>query len=89
MKALLKGFYAKATTPELQNYIEVGFVLLSQFQEGVGPIPSNPRTKFKDKIPTEAELAEMQKSTEWLAQSLLDSESLRAEWKQFLAGEPI
>jgi hypothetical protein len=89
MKALLKALYAKATTSEQQNYIEVSFTLLSQFQDGVGPLPSDPRTKFKGKIPTDAELAEMKKSTEWLTRSLTEAESLRAEWKRFLTGEPI
>lgn len=65
MKAVLKALYAKATSPELQNYLAVGFTLLSQFQEGVGPIPIDGGAKFKGQLPTDAELAKLDRFLAW------------------------
>jgi hypothetical protein len=87
MKVLLKALYAKATTTELQNHIEVVFTLLSQFQEGVGPTPIDAVT-FGDK-PTQADIAKLDKWSVWHKLSIAEAEALLGEWKRFLAGEPI
>ena len=86
MKVLLKSLYAKATTTELQNHIEVGFTLLSLFQEGVGPTliyPVIPGDK-----PAQADFAKFDKWLAWHTQSTAEGEALLAEWKRFLVGEP-
>lgn len=87
MKVLLKALYAKATTAELQNDIAVGFTLLSQFQEGVGPTPIDAVT-FGDKA-AQADIARLDKWLAWQQLSMTEAEALLAEWKRFLAGEPI
>ena len=78
MKVLLKSLYAKATTPEIQNYLAVGFTLLSQFQEGVGPTPIDGTV-----------LAQLDQYLAWAKVTEADADSLTAEWRRFLAGEPI
>ena len=89
MKVLLKALYAKVTTTELKNYIETGFTLLSKFQEGVGPTPIDGRTPFSGKLPTQTEIADLEKWMAWEKLSLAEAEALSAEWERYLAGEPI
>ena len=89
MKVLLKALYAKVATAELKNYIETGFTLLSKFQEGVGPTPIGGRAPFKGKLPTQAEIAHLEQWMAWEKVSIAEAEALTAEWKRFLAGEPI
>lgn len=89
MKAVLKALYAKTTSPELQNYLAVGFTLLSQFQEGVGPIPIDGGAKFKGELPTADEFEKLNRFLKWQKLSLAEADNLSAEWKRFLAGEPI
>jgi len=88
MKVLLKALYAKATTPELQNYLAVGFALLSHFQEGVGPGPIDAPALPKDR-PTNADVANLDKWIEWQRRANAEGEDLLAEWRRFLGGEPI
>lgn len=85
MKVLLKGVYAKATRADLKEYIETGFTLLSKFQEGVGPTPIDGRAPFKGKLPTQAEIAHLEKWMAWEKASLAEGEALSGEWKRFLA----
>jgi hypothetical protein len=89
MKVLLKALYAKATTAELQNYIEVGFTLLSQFQDGVGATPIDARVMSLGQLPTQTDIAKLEKWSAWQKLSLAEADALMAEWKRFLAGEPI
>jgi hypothetical protein len=89
MKLLLKALYAKVPTAELKSYIETGFTLLSNFQEGVGPTPIDGGAPFNGKLPTQAEIANLEKWLAWEKVSMAEAEALTAEWKQFLAGEPI
>jgi hypothetical protein len=89
MKIVLKSLYAKVTSGDLQNFLTVRFTLLSQFQEGVGSTPIDGGTKFKGELPTKAELANLDKWLKWQSVSAAEMESLSAEWKRFLAGEPI
>jgi hypothetical protein len=87
MKVLLKALYAKATTAELKNHVEVGFHFLCYFQEGVGTTPIDGRTASAGQM--EAKMAILEKWTPWFTLAMAEAEALSAEWKRFLAGEPI
>jgi len=63
MKVLLKALHAKAIATDLQNHIEAAFTLLSKFQEGVGATPIDGRITSGGKLPTQAELANIEKGT--------------------------
>jgi hypothetical protein len=89
MKALLKALYAKATSSQVQNHIEVGFTLLCMFQEGVGPTPVDGNFAPKGAAPTDAEIAKLDRWLAWQKRSTAEAEDLLAEWKRYLAGEPI
>ncbi len=89
MKVLLKGLYASVTTAELQNHIEVAFTFLSKFQEGVGATPIDGRITARGKLPTQPDIAKLEKWMAWEDLSLAEARDLMAEWKRFLAGEPI
>lgn len=90
MKVLLKGLYAKASNAELANHIEVGFIFLSKFQDGVGATPIDgklPRGNLMANL--QMEIAILEKWMAWEKLSLAESEILLAEWNRFKAGEPI
>jgi hypothetical protein len=87
MKVLLKGLYAKAATADLQNTFEVGFHLLSHFQEGVGATPIDGRTASAGQM--EAKMAILKKWMPWNTLAMAEAKVLEAEWNRFLAGEPI
>jgi hypothetical protein len=87
MKVLLKAIYAEATTVELQNSIEVGFTMLGHFQEGVGRTPIDVAPLGKNA--TQADIAELEKWSLWHKLATNEVKALLAEWKRFLAGEPI
>lgn len=90
MKALLKAMYAKASDPAQQNWIEVGFMFLSKFQDGVGPTPiDGTLSSGNAKTNMQADMAILDKWMPWEKLSLAESEILLAEWKRFKAGEPI
>jgi hypothetical protein len=88
MKVLLKALYAKATTAQMKNHIEAGFMFLSHFQEGVGTTPVDGRVVSPGQSP-EAIRAKLEKWIPWNTLSIAEAEALMAEWKRFLAGEPI
>jgi len=85
---LLKALYAKAASAEMQTYFEVGFQLLSKFQDGVGATPVD-AVISGGKLPVQADLDKLDKWLAWHKLSLAETEILMAEWKRFLAGEPI
>jgi len=89
MKVALKAAYAQVTSPELHHHLEVGFILLSQFQEGVGPTPIDGGAKFKGELPSDGELANLKKWSAWQNICAAEADNLSAEWKRFLAGEAI
>jgi hypothetical protein len=89
MKVLLKSLYAEVATAELQNYIEQGYMFLSQFQDGVGPVPIDGGIKFSGAMATKAELAQLDKWVAWQQVLLAEMDLLAAEWKRFKEGEPV
>ena len=88
MKVILKSLYAEAETRDQQNLIEAGFVFLSKFQQGVGPKPIE-GIIIDDNPPTRADILKLDKWMAWEKLSLAEADILKAEWKRYLAGEPI
>jgi hypothetical protein len=88
MKVVLKALYARATTAEQENTIEIGFMFLSKFQDGVGSTPIEGVT-FGGKLPTQADIAKLDRWTAWETLSLAEAKILVTEWERFRAGEPI
>ena len=90
MKVLMKGLYAQARTPDAMNTIEVGFMFLSKFQDGVGAAPIDGRwTAGGSKADLSSNMLALEKWMAWEKLSLAESEILMAEWKRFKLGEPI
>ena len=89
MKVLLKSLYAKVPTAELRNHIEQGYMFLSNFQDGVGRVPIDGGIKFSGAVPTQAEIAQLEKWSAWQKVALAEMDVLSAEWARFKAGEPI
>jgi hypothetical protein len=89
MKTMLKGLYAQHTDPDLQRWIELGYVFLSRFQDGVGPVPIVCDLKATGTVPTKAELAKFDRWHQWEKLAFAEMEFLMAEWKRFKAGEPV
>lgn len=77
MKALLKALYAQASGTEQKSLLEIGFMFLSNFQDGVGAVPIDGRGALHDKWLV------------WQEASNAEAEILLAEWKRFKQGEPI
>lgn len=91
MKALLKGLYAKASSPQEANAFETGFVLLANFQDGVGAAPINGELPkgTPTKASMEADMAILNRWMPWQEKAAAEMDLLLAEWKRFKAGEPI
>ncbi len=90
MKIILKALYAKAASPEQRNSLEVAFVLLSKFQDGVGATPVDGKLLRGDpKAILKANKALLDKWLPWQKLSSAEAEILLAEWKRFKAREPI
>ena len=90
MKVVLKALYAKAQTRDEQQLLENGFFLLSNFQDGVGPVPINGALfKGDPKGNLEANQVILDKWLPWQKLALAEMDVLDAEWKRFKAGEPI
>jgi hypothetical protein len=80
MKALLKTLYAKTDDEARANQIEIAFIFLSNFQDGVGPIPIENSTQ---------DMKKWDKWLPWEKLSFAEMEILLDEWKRSKEGEPI
>jgi hypothetical protein len=90
MKVLLKGLYAGGDYPEQENAFEIGFMSLSNFQDGVGARPISRKLLNGDaRDNLKANMAILEKLMPWEKLAFAETEILLAEWKRFKAGEPI
>jgi hypothetical protein len=90
MKVVLKALYAKTSNVEQKNLLEVGFMFLSKFQDGVGATPIDGKLMHGDvKANLKANMAILDKWRSWEKLSMAEMEILLAEWKRFKEGEPI
>ncbi len=90
MKVILKALYAQARTTEDKNWFETGFMILSNFQDGVGAKPIDCKLpEGTTKADIQAGLAIMDKWILWQKLSAAEMEILLTEWRRFKAGEPI
>lgn len=90
MKILLKSLYAATQSPEQKNFFEVGFIFLSNFQDGVGPHPIATPPPPKDiRAMSTADKTNFEKWRGWHNLSVAEMEVLNAEWQRFKNGEPI
>jgi len=80
MKTLLKTLYAKTDDEARANQIEIAFIFLSKFQDGVGPIPIENSAH---------DVKKLDKWLPWEKLSFAEMEILLDEWKRFKEGEPI
>jgi hypothetical protein len=85
MKNMLKKLYAVQTKPEAQKYFQDAFYMLSQFQEGVGPVPVDGRLR-EDGMQSHLKenLAILDAYTFWQKRALAELQGLEAEWSDFL-----
>ena len=90
MKVLLKALYAKTTDAKFANHIEVAFMSLSKFQDGVGSIPiDGTLSAGTSKADISTDMKKLDKWLSWQKLSVAEMEILIAEWKRFKEGEPI
>jgi hypothetical protein len=92
MKQLLKVAYGQTTDPKMLNAIEMSFMFLSRFHDGVGSVPIDAildHSPVMTRATIQADADKLAKHLPWEEISLADSEILMAEWKRFKAGEPI
>lgn len=90
LKALLKSLYARTSNAELKSHLEVAFMSLSMFQDGVGPTPINGMLLPSGGIENmEADMAILKKWMPWQNLVTAETEILLDEWTRFKAGEPI
>jgi hypothetical protein len=90
MKVLLKTLYAKTTDAKFANHIEVAFMSLSKFQDGVGSVPIDGALRSgSSKADMAADMKKLDKWLPWQKLSGAEMEILLAEWKRFKEGEPI
>jgi hypothetical protein len=90
MKVLLKALYAKTTDAKFANHIEVAFMSLSKFQDGVGSIPiDGTLSAGTSKADISTDMKKLDKWLPWQKLSVAEMEILIAEWKRFKEGEPI
>ena len=71
------GDALKVPTAELRNYIEQGYMFLSNFQDGVGPVSIDGGIKFASAVPTQAEIAQLEKWSAWQKVALAEMDVLR------------
>ena len=88
MKAVLKGLYLIEKDPERRSHLEVGYHLLSNFQEGVGPEPIDGRVdSATSSASSKEEICKVGEKLErwlpWSKLSVAEGEILRAEWQRF------
>jgi len=90
MKVLLKALYAETTDATFANHIEVAFMSLSNFQDGVGSVPIDGKLGAgTSKADMAADRKKLNKWLPWQKLSVAEMEILIAEWKRFKEGEPI
>lgn len=89
MKVLLKALHAETTDAKFANHIEVAFMSLSNFQDGVGSVPID-RTlgAGTSKADMAADMKKLDKWLPWSKLSVAEMEILIAEWKRYKEGEP-
>jgi hypothetical protein len=89
MKLLLKALYVEASDATLANAIEVAFISLSNFQDGVGSVPIDAALRGgTSKADMAADIRKMDKWLPWSKLASAESEILMAEWDRFKNGEP-
>ena len=82
MRRVFKAAWKISPTPEMRNYVEIGWTLLSMFQPGVGPVPVDaavPRDVSRESIRALERFGELSK----LAQA--ESERDLKEKREFVA----
>jgi hypothetical protein len=85
MKRFLKKLYAAQTKPEAQKYFRDAFFMLSQFQEGVGPVPVDGRLlEGEMQSYLKENMAILDTYTLWQRHALSELDSLESEWTQFI-----
>jgi hypothetical protein len=89
MKVILKALYAEAATPEQQTLVENGFFFLSNFQDGVGPVPIDGALLNGDPMKNlSANQAILDKWMPWQKLAVAELDILSDEWNRFKAGQP-
>ncbi len=84
MKIVLKGLYAEAPNKEHKELIESYFMLLSHFQDGVGPKPIDNTLIRGDVMENlDANIEIIDRWTAWQKLSSAETEILMSEWSQF------
>jgi hypothetical protein len=82
--AALKAMYAQQTKPEFQKYFQDGFMSLSQFQDGVGPVPIDGKMLNSDlKANLDANVVILETYALWQNRALAELDSLEDEWARF------
>ncbi len=87
MKAILKTAYRETRGEQMRRHLEAGFMFLSMFQDGVGPMPIDGKLfKGCGKSNIHAELAAFKKWMPWQERSSVEMECLLDEWNRFKKG---
>jgi hypothetical protein len=88
MKALFKAMHSQQAKPEFQKYFEDGFMFLSQFQDGVGPVPIDGKLLDGDlKANLDTNIAILDKHALWQRLALAELDVLEEEWRRFKSGD--
>jgi hypothetical protein len=87
MKAILKTAYRETHSEQMRRHLEAGFIFLSMFQDGVGPMPIDGNlSEGYGKSNMQADMAALKKWMPWQERSSAEMERLLDEWNRFKKG---
>lgn len=92
MKVVLKGAFARESDPDKAKALETGFMLLCNFQEGVGAVPISgelPKPSDDVRADAAATVTILDRWMPWQKLAVAEADILLAEWRRFKAGEPM